>query len=91
MKRVQVPVNGDADHQAMQAAMQVLMDMGLEHVMMASIQEASRPGLMREGPAFILTVPDEWSERSARRMVDHALSDVKVHPRLYAGQRIAVE
>jgi len=71
--------------------MQVLMDLGLERVQMASIDEASRPGLMREGPAFILTVPDDMSEQMAKRMVEHALSDLKLHPRLYPGQPIAVE
>jgi hypothetical protein len=86
---IQVPVN-DATQAELEVVMRVLMDMGLDGVKVASEHEASQSGLLRQGPALILTVADGMSEGSARRMVDHALRDAGLGPRLYAGQPIAL-
>ena len=88
MIEVQVPVDG-ATQDELEAVMQVLMDMGLDGVQTASPHEASQPGLLRKDAALVLSLPDGASESSARRMVDHALRDLKLAPRLYAGQPIA--
>jgi hypothetical protein len=86
---IQVPVDS-ATQVELEGVMPILMDMGLDSVKVASAHEASQSGLLRSGPALILTVPEGTSERSARRMVDHALGDARLAPRLYAGQPIAL-
>jgi hypothetical protein len=87
--QIQVPVD-NATPSELEATMRVLMDMGLDGVAAASEHEASQPGLLRPGPALLLTAPDGMSENSARRMVDHALHDAGLAPRLYAGRPIAL-
>jgi len=91
VKQVQVPINGGPDQNHLDGVMRVLMGMGPREIAATSLDEASRPGYKREGTALIVTVPDDMPMDWVRRMVDHALSDLKVLGQLTAGDPIALE
>lgn len=86
--QIRVLVEGASDHE-LEAATYVLMEMGLDEVQVAAEQKVSEGDVIREGPALILTMPDQRAEHFAQQLVDHALRDLRLFPRLVAGRPVA--
>lgn len=86
---IRVPVDGASKHE-LEATVYVLAEMGFDDLQVASGQEASNGRLVRKGPALIVTVPDEIPERFILQLVDHALRDLRLFPRLAAGRPVVL-
>ena len=86
---LRVPVDGASKHE-LEATVYVLAEMGFDDLQVASGQEASNGRLVPKGPALIVTVPDDIPARFVLQLVDHALRDLRLFPRLVAGRPVIV-
>jgi hypothetical protein len=91
LKQVQVPIDGGPDQNDIDRVMRAVVHIGIKFTAATSLEEASRPGYKRQGPALILTVPDEMSLGELRHLVGKALSDSKLAGKLSTGEPIALE
>ena len=85
--QIRVPVDGASKHE-LEATMYVLAEMGFDDLDIAFEQGATRGRLMRTAPALIVTSPDDIPERFIVQLVDHALRDLRLYPRLVAGRPV---
>jgi hypothetical protein len=86
---IRVPVEGASKHE-LEATVYVLAEMGFDDLQFVSREEALDGRVMRRGPALIVTVPDDIPERFVLQLVDHALRDLRLFPRLAAGRPVVV-
>jgi len=87
-KQIRVQVEGASKHE-LEATTYVLAEMGFDDLEFVVEQRAAQGRQLRKAPALIVTVPNETPERFVRQLVDHALRDLRLFPRLAAGRAVA--
>jgi hypothetical protein len=83
---IRIPVDGASKHE-LEATTYVLAEMGFDDLEVAyELPAAERGRRSHATPALIVTMPDDIPERFILQLVDHALRDLRLFPRLVAGR-----